>query len=107
VASRVEEQRGSRATGAPLPNPHHHRPLQRPRGAGTERRLATTETTPAEIIAIPEWARRVGCSPDSAYKAARNGDIPGCFGIGRLLRVNWPAPVPATYDKAAPSNSAA
>jgi hypothetical protein len=25
----------------------------------------------------------------SAYKAARLGQIPGCFAIGRLYRVNW------------------
>jgi hypothetical protein len=42
-----------------------------------------------EFISIPEWARRVGVSADSAYKAARLGRIPGCFSIGRLYRVNW------------------
>jgi hypothetical protein len=30
-------------------------------------------------------------SNDSAYKAARTGQIPGCFAIGRLYRVNWSA----------------
>ena len=43
-----------------------------------------------EFISIPEWARRLGISADSAYKAARTGAIPGCFAIGRLYRVNWP-----------------
>jgi hypothetical protein len=43
----------------------------------------------AEFISIPEWARRLGISADSAYKAARLGQIPGCFAIGRLYRVNW------------------
>ena len=43
-----------------------------------------------EFISVPEWARRVGISKDSAYKAARLGQIPGCFVIGRLYRVNWP-----------------
>lgn len=43
-----------------------------------------------EFISIPEWARRLGVSADSAYKAARLGQIPGCFAIGRLYRVNWP-----------------
>jgi hypothetical protein len=43
-----------------------------------------------EFISIPEWARRVGISADPAYKAARTGNIPGCFAIGRLYRVNWP-----------------
>ena len=45
----------------------------------------------AEFISIPEWARRMGISNDSAYKAARTGQIPGCFAIGRLYRVNWSA----------------
>lgn len=43
-----------------------------------------------EFIRVPERARRVGISKDSAYKAARLGQIPGCFAIGRLYRVNWP-----------------
>lgn len=44
-----------------------------------------------EYISVPEWARRLGISKDSAYKAARLGQIPGCFSIGRLYRVNWSA----------------
>ena len=44
-----------------------------------------------EFISIPEWARRLGVSNDSAYKAARTGQIPRCFAIGRLYRVNWSA----------------
>lgn len=44
-----------------------------------------------EFISIPEWCRRVGLSKDSAYKAARLGQIPGCFAIGRLYRINWTA----------------
>ena len=47
--------------------------------------------TAPEYISIPEWGRRVGISKDSAYKAARLGQIPGCFSIGRLYRVNWQA----------------
>jgi hypothetical protein len=47
-------------------------------------------TTP-EFISIPEWGRRLGICKDSAYKAARLGQIPGCFAIGRLYRVNWSA----------------
>jgi hypothetical protein len=42
-----------------------------------------------EFIGIREWARRLGLSADSAYKAVRLGQIPGCFAIGRLYRVNW------------------
>jgi predicted DNA-binding transcriptional regulator AlpA len=49
-----------------------------------------------EFISIPEWARRIGISNESAYKAARLGQIPGCFNIGRLYRVNWPVFVEAT-----------
>ena len=44
-----------------------------------------------QFISIPEWGRRMGVSKDSAYKAARLGQIPGCFAIGRLYRVNWSA----------------
>lgn len=44
-----------------------------------------------EYISVPEWARRLGISKDSAYKAARLGQIPGCFAVGRLYRVNWSA----------------
>jgi hypothetical protein len=49
----------------------------------------TIASTSPEFIGIPEWSRRVGVSKDSAYKAARLGQIPGCFAIGRLYRVNW------------------
>ena len=52
----------------------------------------SSETAPGadpEFISVPEWARRVGICADSAYKAARLGQIPGCFAIGRLYRVNW------------------
>ena len=48
-------------------------------------------TIDGQFISIPEWGRRVGVSKDSAYKAARLGQIPGCFAIGRLYRVNWSA----------------
>jgi len=54
-----------------------------------------SDTRP-EFISIPEWARRLGISPESAYKQARLGQIPGCFSIGRLYRVNWPVFVEAT-----------
>jgi hypothetical protein len=46
-------------------------------------------TTDLQFISIPEWGRRVGLSKDSAYKAARLGQIPGCFSVGRLYRVDW------------------
>ena len=53
-----------------------------------------------EFVSIPEWARRVGVSAESGYKAARLGQIPGCFPIGRLYRVNWPAFIEATTKTA-------
>jgi predicted DNA-binding transcriptional regulator AlpA len=43
----------------------------------------------AEFIGIPEWCRRVGCSRESGYRAARRNEIPGLFRIGRLKRINW------------------
>ena len=65
--------------------------------------------TAPEYISIPEWGRRLGISKDSAYKAARLGQIPGCFSIGRLYRVNWSAFVERsavasnhTFDEADP-----
>jgi predicted DNA-binding transcriptional regulator AlpA len=48
-----------------------------------------TEQQTAEFIGIPEWCRRVGCSRESGYRAARRDQIPGLFRIGRLKRVNW------------------
>ena len=53
--------------------------------------MANIEMTDPEFISISEWARRLEVSKDSAYKAARLGQIPGCFAIGRLYRVNWEA----------------
>jgi predicted DNA-binding transcriptional regulator AlpA len=42
-----------------------------------------------EFIGIPEWCRRVGCSRESGYRAARRDEIPGLFRVGRLKRINW------------------
>jgi predicted DNA-binding transcriptional regulator AlpA len=50
----------------------------------------------AEFISIPEWCRRVSCSRESGYRAARRDEIPGLFRIGRLKRVNWLVFVNAT-----------
>jgi hypothetical protein len=61
--------------------------------------MTLTEHTPAptvEIGSIPEWSERVGCSADAAYRAARCGQIPGLFRIGRLMRINRTAFVAAT-----------
>jgi len=43
-----------------------------------------TDTT--EFITISEWCRRVGCSLDSGYRAARRGEMPGLFRVGVKLR---------------------
>lgn len=59
-----------------------------------------------EFIGIPDWCRRVGCSLDTGYRAARRDDIPGLFRIGRLMRVNWPAFVAATAGAPALAPSA-
>ena len=61
------------------------------------------EVGTSEFISIPEWARRLEISKDSAYKAARLGQIPGCFAIGRLYRVNWGAFVEQSANRADPA----
>lgn len=38
-------------------------------------------------ITIPEWARAVGCSRGSAYRAAREGKIDGLIRVGKRLMV--------------------
>jgi len=55
-----------------------------------------TVTEAVEFISLNEWAKRVGVSKDSAYRRARAGEIPGCFSLGRLYRVNWGAFVAST-----------
>jgi excisionase family DNA binding protein len=49
-----------------------------------------------QFISLPEWAIRIGVSRDSAYRAARAGEIPGLFTVGKLRRVNWTAFLEAT-----------
>jgi hypothetical protein len=58
---------------------------------------AQAQTTEIEIISVPEWCRRVGCSLDAGYRAARASEIAGLFRIGRLMRINWTAFVAATF----------
>jgi excisionase family DNA binding protein len=55
----------------------------------------------AEIISVPELARRIDISKESAYKAVRRGEVPGAFVVGRLVRVNWTAFIQATGSSAA------
>ena len=72
--------------------------------------MVATEPTPlredVEFISIPEWCKRVGCSLDSGYRAARRNEIAGMFRIGRLVRVNWNAFVSATTEGLVPAPSA-
>lgn len=60
--------------------------------------MNTSQAAGVEFISIPEWCRRVGCSVDSGYRAARRGQIAGLFRIGRLMRINWIAFVEATFQ---------
>jgi hypothetical protein len=60
----------------------------------------------AEFIGVPEWCDRIGCSRDSGYRAARRGDIPGLFRVGKLMRINWPAFMAATATPPAPATAA-
>jgi predicted DNA-binding transcriptional regulator AlpA len=57
--------------------------------------------TEAEITSVPEWARRIGISKESAYKAVRRDEVPGAFTVGRLVRVNWTAFIKSTGTSAA------
>ena len=63
--------------------------------------MITSGTAEVEFITIPEWCRRVGCSLDAGYRAARCNRIAGLFRIGRLMRVNWGAFVASTATPAA------
>jgi predicted DNA-binding transcriptional regulator AlpA len=89
TANREGIHEGSAVIALPLPHP------------------AAGRTAEAEFISIPEWARRLGISSESAYKAARLNQIPGCFNIGRLYRVNWPVFVEATSSLPSGSDAGA
>lgn len=54
----------------------------------------------AEFISVKEWARRVGLSSRSAYRAVKNNDVPGVYKTGRRIAINWSAFVASTYDAA-------
>lgn len=62
--------------------------------------MFTSDAADVEFITIPEWCRRVGCSLDAGYRAARCNQIAGLFRIGRLMRVNWQAFVASTATPA-------
>ena len=54
-------------------------------------RPSRDDGTEEQFISLPELARRLGRSKESLYQAARRGEIPGAFLIGRKWGVNWPA----------------
>lgn len=58
--------------------------------------MSRSTAADVEFISVPEWCRRVGCSLDAGYRAARRSEIVGLFRIGRLMRVNWAAFVAST-----------
>jgi hypothetical protein len=59
-----------------------------------------------EFIGIPKWCRRVGCSRESGYRAARRDEIPGLFRIGRLKCINWAVFVNAAAQPSATEQKA-
>ncbi len=63
------------------------------------RTIAPGTANGVEFVSIPIWCRRVGCSLDAGYRAARRNEIAGLFRIGRLMRINWPAFVAATAEQ--------
>jgi excisionase family DNA binding protein len=54
----------------------------------------------SEFISVEEWARRVGVSGRSAYRAVKNNEVPGVYKTGRRILINWAAFVASTYDAA-------
>ena len=54
----------------------------------------------AEFISVEEWAKRVGLSGRSAYRAVKNNEVPGVYKTGRRIVINWSAFVASTYDAA-------
>lgn len=50
----------------------------------------TTKTLPQDIGLIPWAAERLGISATTAYKAARRGELVGCFKVGSQYRIYKP-----------------
>jgi hypothetical protein len=67
------------------------RKVERARKEATVTPINPTMDSGVEFISLPEWCRRMGCSLDAGYRAARRSQIPGLFRIGRLMRINWKA----------------
>ena len=51
----------------------------------------------AEFITVPEWAKRVGLSRNSGYRAVDAGEVPGAVRFGGRIVINWLAFLRATY----------
>jgi predicted DNA-binding transcriptional regulator AlpA len=54
----------------------------------------------AEFISVEEFARRIGVSKQSAYRAIYRDEVPGVFKLGRRVTINWTAFVAKTYEAA-------
>ncbi len=63
---------------------------------GTNSAVTHVAIRSPEFISVPEWSRRVGCSADSAYRAAPTGGDPGVVPDRPAGADNWDAFVGAT-----------
>lgn len=43
-----------------------------------------------DLMTVPEAARRLGIHPDTAYRLARTGQLPGALQVGTRWRVSVP-----------------
>jgi predicted DNA-binding transcriptional regulator AlpA len=57
-------------------------------------------TEEAEFISVEEFARRIGVSKQSAYRAIYRDEVPLVFKLGRRVTINWSAFVAKTYEAA-------
>lgn len=65
-----------------------------------ELRGDASRVSEAEFISVHEFARRIGVSKQSAYRAIERNEVPGVFKLGRRVTVNWTAFVAKTYEAA-------
>jgi excisionase family DNA binding protein len=63
-------------------------------------RVIPTDRHDVEFISVEEWAKRIGLSSRSAYRAVKNNEVPGVYKTGRRILINWPAFVASTYEAA-------
>ena len=71
-----------------------------PPSAGAAEGSILEDRRQAEFISVDEWAKRVGLSGRSAYRAVKNNEVPGVYKTGRRIIINWSAFVASTYDAA-------